>query len=399
MLSAVCPDAGEECDITAARAVVIAFQGRNTVGVGTDHGDRPDFRGIQRKDSVVIQQHHAFFRSLQSQFIMLIRVGGSHGNAVVFTVVIEQAQEAARCKETDAGGGNLFFRNKPLPEGFYHMQVSVSAVQVTAVFEGERSALRRSIRNLMVDMEITDGPAVADNMPLKSPFFAERFLQQCLTSAGWLPVHPVVGAHNGLDFRFLHGRFKRREICFGHVFRVRFRVKLMAQRLRTGMNSKMFAAGGCFEVLAVALEPPDEPDAKSGRQVRILAVCFMAAAPTRVSENVDIRAPYGQPLIDIPVTVAALAVVFCSRFFSDRTGDLFLHIFIKHGREADRLRKHGRGTCTGHAVKHFIPPVVSRDSEPGNGRRVISELGSFFLKRHFSDEFPRFFRRFCSVSH
>jgi hypothetical protein len=50
-------DAGQHGDRLRRRAVVVADQGVDAVGVGTDHGDRLR-RGLQRQQAVVLQQHH-----------------------------------------------------------------------------------------------------------------------------------------------------------------------------------------------------------------------------------------------------------------------------------------------------------------------------------------------------
>ena len=165
------------------------------------------------------------------------------------------------------------------------------------------------------------------------------------------------------------------------------------------MHGEMLAAGGGFQILAVSLQSADKTNTQSAGQIGIFSVGFMTSAPPRIAENINVRTPDSQSLINIPVTVAALSVVFCARFIGNHACYLFLQFFIKHGSQTDRLREYGGGTCAGHTVQRFVPPVIGGNSQPVDGRRVIFQLGSFFLQRHPADEFPGFSGCFRSVPH
>ena len=73
------------------------------------------------------------------------------------------------------------------------------------------------------------------------------------------------------------------------------------------MNSEMLAAGGSLQVFSVSLQAFNISDSEPAGQIRIFTVGFMSAAPSGIPENIDIRAPYGQPLINIPVAETAFA--------------------------------------------------------------------------------------------
>ena len=165
------------------------------------------------------------------------------------------------------------------------------------------------------------------------------------------------------------------------------------------MDGEVLAAGGGFQVPAVALQALDEADAQTAGQIGILAVGFMAAAPAGIAENVDIRAPDGQSLIDIPVLMGALAVVLGPGLVGDDGGDFLLHVLVKHGGQADGLGEDGRRAGAGYAVKHLVPPVVGGHAEPRNGRRIIFQLGGFFLQGHAGYQIFCPAGRFASVSH
>ena len=248
-------------------------------------------------------------------------------------------------------------------------------------------------------MEITDGPAVTDHVSTETPFVSQCLFQQGFTAAGRFTVDTVVGAHHGLDFRFPDSGFKRGQVGFIHIFGIHAGIKLVPDGFRPGMNSEMLAARRGFQVFSAALQSFDEADAEPGGQIGILSVGFMSPSPARVTKNVDVRAPDGQAFIDIPVSVAALSVVFCPRLIRNNVSDFLLKVLIKHGSQADGLRKNRGGTGTGNTVKHFIPPVIGRNSKPRDRGCVIFQLRGFLLKRHAAYQLFGFGCCFGSVSH
>ena len=173
----------------------------------------------------------------------------------------------------------------------------------------------------------------------------------------------------------------------------------MTKSFRSGVYRKMFAAGGDLKVFSVSLQTLDKANTKTACQIGILSVCFMAPPPSWVTENIDIRAPHGKTFINIPVIMTALAVVFGSCFTGNHGRNFFLCVFIKHGGESDCLRKYGCCTGSCNSVQYFIPPVIGRNSEPGNSRCVISELGCSFFNRHLGDKLSGFRCCIVSVSH
>ena len=83
----------------------------------------------------------------------------------------------------------------------------------------------------------------------------------------------------------------------------------MPKRFRTGMYRKVLAAGSSLQVFSISLQSTDKADAEPTRQIRIFPIGLMATAPARIPENVDIRAPDSQALINVTISVAALAIV------------------------------------------------------------------------------------------
>ena len=144
-------------------------------------------------------------------------------------------------------------------------------------------------------------------MPLKLPLIAQNVHQQRLRSAGRFAVDAVVRAHDALHLRFLHRRLERGQIRLVHVLRVRHGIEGMADGFRAGVHREMLGARGDLEVLAIALQALDEPYAQPAGKIRIFTICLMTAAPARVTEDVDVRAPQGQALVNVTVAVPARA--------------------------------------------------------------------------------------------
>ena len=396
---AIRPDPLEEGHIAGTGPVVVALQGRNAVGVRADDGNCPDLCGIQRQGPVVFQQHHALFRRLQGQGIVFIRIGVGNRDAVVFAVFIEKPQQETCREKSFAGRRDHLLRHQSLLQGLEHVEISVPAVQVAAVFQGQGGAFLGRVRYLVVFVEIPNGPAVADHMAPEPPLFTQGLFQKGFASAGGFAVHAVVGAHDGFHFSVFDGFLESGQIGFGHILRAGHGVELVPDGFGAGMDGEMFAAGGDFQVFPVALESFDEPDAEPGGQIGILAVGLVAPAPSRVAEDVDIRTPDGQPLIDIAVAVGALAVELGAGLTGNHRSDLFLEILVEHGGQADGLGKDGRRAGAGNPVQHLVPPVVGRNAEPRNRGSVVFQLGGLFLNCHFRDQFPGFRGSFFSVSH
>ena len=196
VLFTVASEPFQESDIPAACAVIVSFQCRNAVRVGTDNGYGTDVFRIQRQNAVILKQYHALFSGFQGQRSMFIRVVIGNRNTVIFTVICEQAEQESGGKKPFTGGSNIFFSNQTFLQRFQNVEISVAAVQVTSVFNGQGSAFGRGCGHFMIHMEITDGPAVTDHMTFESPFFAQCFFQKGFTAAGGFSVHPVIGAHH-----------------------------------------------------------------------------------------------------------------------------------------------------------------------------------------------------------
>ena len=66
----------------------------------------------------------------------------------------------------------------------------------------------------------------------------------------------------------------------------------------------------------------------------------MPSAPSRITEDIDIRRPEGQPLVNIAVTVLYGSVVFCARFLCNDIPCLFHQLRVPCCGKPDGLREH-----------------------------------------------------------
>ena len=232
-------------------------------------------------------------------------------------------------------------------------------------------------------------------MSLEAPVAAQRFHQRRARAAG-LAVRAVVGAHHGLDLRVPDEGAEGGQIALLHVLGRDDRVEAVAQGLGPAVRREVLGAGGGLERFALALQAAHEGAAEAGGQIGVLAVGLVAAAPAGIAENVDVRRPHRQPVVDIAVALRGEGVVFGPRLGRDRVRDPLEQRVVEHGGQADRLGKARRGPAAGQTVERLVPPVVCRDAEPFDGGRVKAELTCRFLGRHAADQLFRPF--FCLLT-
>ena len=300
---------------------------------------------------------------------------------VIFAFIKKSQQESGRkkahCRLRDA-----FFRHQPLLKRLQQMQISHATIQIASRIQRHSGRLFRSGGHHMMLMKISDRPAIRHKMPLEIPLSTQNTANQCLTSAARLPVRPVISAHHRLHMRFFDKRLECRQICFLHIFRVGLCIKLMAQRLRSGMHREMLRARRRLHDLTISLQALDESNTQSGSQIRILSIGLMSPSPSGIPENIDIRRPERKPFIDIPVIVGRILIVFRPALSGHTFPNLACQLFVKCRRDTDRLWKHCRRPCSGHTVQALSPPVIGRNAKPLYGRRLIPKLSHTLLHCH-----------------
>ena len=123
-----------------------------------------------------------------------------------------------------------------------------------------------------------------------------------------------------------------------------------------------------------------------GCQEWIFAVGFLAAAPARIAEDVDVWRPDGKAEVAIVVVVGDGVVVFGASLCRDDFTDGVNEGRIPCGCVADGLRKERSEAGARNAVEAFVPPVIGGNVEAGDCRGAINQLQSFFFEREPPDE-------------
>ena len=168
----------------------------------------------------------------------------------------------------------------------------------------------------------------------------------------------------------------------------------MAQRFGAGMHGKVLGAGGGLEHFPIALQALHIGNAEAGGQIGILAVGLMAAAPAGITENIDVGRPEGEALVDISVAMGNGSVVLGAALGGGYIAQFLDQLGIKGGGDADGLREAGGHACTGHAVKGFVPPVVSRNTQTIDGRSIKAKLACHLFHCHLRNQrFSLLFRQ------
>ena len=147
----------------------------------------------------------------------------------------------------------------------------------------------------------------------------------------------------------------------------------MTHAFRSGMNGKMLGTGCCFHkvIILVALQAFHIGHAQAGGEIRILSIGLMSSSPSGIPENIYVRRPEGKPFINIPVIMPGIFIIFGSSFRCHRIPDCFQQFVVKGCRHGDCLREAGCHTGSCHPVKSLVPPVIGRDSQSGDCRRII----------------------------
>ena len=160
-------------------------------------------------------------------------------------------------------------------------------------------------------------------MPLEIPLAAQNIHKEGFAAAARFTVCAVVGPHDCFHPGFLYKCTKGRKVRFPQILLGNFGIKIVPLIFRARMDCEMLGAGsGAQIVRVIALHTFHKAYAQARGQVRIFAIGFVPSAPAWVTEYIYIRRPDCQAFIDIPVLIAAIHVVFTTRFHADGFPDL-----------------------------------------------------------------------------
>ena len=364
--------------------MIVALQCCAAVRVRSDHRDCLQFLLVERKDSVVLEENEALLCDavLEGQVLRAFHLRCR--DRIIFRFV-EHAEQEPRREQAHRRLCDVLLIDHA---GFVRVHdplIGAAAVHIRAVLKSENHGLLRSLRDLVILVEILDCPTVGHEVALESPVFAKDFLQRFRAAAD-LSVRAVVGTHHGLNLSLFYSRLKCRKIGLFHVLLRGDGIEMMALRLGSRVHRKMLCTRGGLHVFATLLHAFDEIDAHSRREEWVLAVGLVASAPARIAENIHVRCPERKSLINVAVAAAALEVVLCSSFVCDDAADLLQRFLVKGRCHADRLREHRGNARARDPVQCLIPPVVRRNPQPLDRGCVKTQLRGLLLDGHLPDE-------------
>src|SRR5271154_4432044 len=101
----------------------------------------------------------------------------------------------------------------------------------------------------------------------------------------------------------------------------RIDVRAVTGRLGAAVDGVVLRCGNSAEVgRVIALEAFDEGDTETGGEEGVLAVGLLASAPAWIAEDVDVRRPDGEAVVDGVDVVADGFVIFRSGLGGDDGG-------------------------------------------------------------------------------
>jgi len=231
-------------------------------------------------------------------------------------------------------------------------------------------------------VKVADGPAIGNNIPFEAPFVAQSVKEQVIRARRFA-AHGVVRAHYRIGLAFHNRGAKRGSIGVRKIVRGNRHIKAMPQNFRAAVDGKVLGCRDCFQIARIiALQAGNEGHSDAAGEIRIFAVGFLAASPTRIAKNIDIRRPEGEAVIAASVSMLDGVVIFGPRFRGNHIGDTMDQICIPSGCEADGLGKDGCIPRPRHAVQALVPPVVRRNAEAGNCWRHVLHLRDLLFQGH-----------------
>src|SRR5271154_2983024 len=131
----------------------------------------------------------------------------------------------------------------------------------------------------------------------------------------------------------------------------------MPRRLRPAMNRKeLWSGNGEVVFWIVALKSGHIGDAHASGQKGVFPVGLLAAAPARISENIQVGRPKIQPAHDSGVSLAGILHVFYPPLDADLSRHRVECGRIKAGRQSDGLRILG-DSVVNDSMQRLTPPL------------------------------------------
>ena len=180
------------------------------------------------------------------------------------------------------------------------LEGEVDAFVVHAALQADGGRLRLRRLEVVVLVDIDDRAAIGDDITFEVPLAAELVLKQEFVGACGLAVDAVVGAHDGGGLGLCDGGAEGGQIGVDLVVLAYGHVGGVARRLGAAVHGVVFGRRDDAVISGVfTLHPGDEGHAHAPGEERVFAVGLLAAAPTRIAKDVDVRSPEVEALEDI----------------------------------------------------------------------------------------------------
>ena len=220
-------------------------------------------------------------------------------------------------------------------------------------------------------------------------------MQVSRLSAAGHGVNALVGTHHLGHIALLHqalegGQIGLPQVALGQVLHV----ERVTVPLRTAVHGKVLGAGQQLVVsagigrLAVlhALQAVDHRQAHAFRQVWVLAVGLLAAAPARVTEDIDVGSPERQTLIAAYVACALGLLILHTRLVAGSVKAAIDHVIVKRCRHSHRYGKDGGESVAPYAVQRLVPPGKTLQPKAGQSLRLVYHQLRLLLQRQAADK-------------
>ncbi len=300
---------------------------------------------------------------------------------------VEHPQAEAGGEEALNGAIDRLLRDQSLGYRHHQGRVSAATVEVTAGLHSQGGRFGRCPHDLVVPVDVADGPAIGDDVTIEAPLPPQDFLQQSRAGAGRLAIDAVIGPHDRDRLSLPYASLKGGQIRIVQVPLADPGVEVVAVVFRPAVDGVMFGRGHQLEVVRIVpLEPFDKGHPHAGGQIGVLAVSLLATPPAGIAEDVDIRRPEGEAGINLPDALPHRFVVFGPGFVGNSHGDLAHQVRIPGRRQADGLGEDGGQAGPADAMQTFVPPIVLGDPQALDGRRVVHHLGYLLFQGHLGDQ-------------
>ena len=244
---------------------------------------------------------------------------------------------------------------------------------------------------LALVVEVVDSVTVCQHDTIVVPFITQDIDEQTITGTTRHALETIVGTHHLTDITFLDQSLEGGQVGLPQVTGIDSGVIRMAQRLRTTVHSIVLGTSMGLEVVrVVTLHTEYGLHTKNGIQVGVLTTSLLTTSPTRVAEDVDIRAPERQLRVagiisythrNIKqlriIVVSTVPVSTC--LVAHLREDIVNQLTTEGGSQTDGLRI-DRITILTDTMTSLTPPVIRGDTETVNRHRLVHHQTDFLLR-------------------